>query len=304
MQILLYALFLAVAASSSDALRANELKGEANIESVDVALKSAVSTITCADYSKLKASIAKDLAAYKTDRAFSEPATNDPKSPSFIIFDKKTWTISVCDKSKMVSAVLDSKRTEDSQIEIENSYLFDMNNDGKTEFVLGDLQCVEGPCIGNFYLFQIDGSQIRKLNVIHTTAHSLTEIRNEHVLELKKLCFTHEFGVAFEWFTVGTFTKDKKLTELPYGDIEKQYPALLKDFDTSVKGQFERAKDFPSDKKNEIYAGISRLLLRAYNGEPAKTLLTELDVLIKPSEKTGGLPIYCDPKALISMIAK
>jgi hypothetical protein len=299
-----FLLFLFALTFNCETLKASDLKEEANIESINLTLKHAQGTITCSDYKNLKQDIAKDIAAYKTGRSFGEPEKNDIKNPSFIIFDMKSWTISVCDKGKVVTATLDSKRTEESQIELGNPYLADMNNDGKTEFIIGDLQCVEGPCIGNYYLMQIDGSSIKKLNVIHTTFHSLKDTGKEKILELKKLCFTHEFGIGIEWFTVGTFEKNRILTELPYTEIKIKYPSLIKDFEASLKSQAENLKNFPTDKMNETYAAVSNLLLRAYNGEPAKKLHSELDALIKPFEKTGGLPIYCDPKALISMITK
>jgi hypothetical protein len=299
-----FLLFLFALTFSCENLKANDLKEEANIESVNTILKPARSTITCADYKNLKQDIAKDIAAYKTGRSFGEPEKNNIKDPSFVIFDMKSWTISVCDKGKVVTATLDSKRTEESHIELGNPYLIDMNRDGKTEFIIGDLQCVEGPCIGNYYLMQIDGTSIKKLNVIHTTFHSLKDSGNEKVLELKKLCFTHEFGIGFEWFTVGTFEKNGILTELPYTEIKTKYSGLIKDFEASLKSQADNLKNFPPDKMNETYAGISNLLLRAYKGESTKKLHSELDTLTKPFEKTGGLPIYCDPRALISVITK
>lgn len=290
--------------TSFDLLQAKELKAELYVESTNVTLNSTPSTIRCADYKKLRTSIEKDTAAYKTDRSFFEPEKNNGKSPTFIIFDKKSWTITVCYKGKVVSALYDGKRHEDSHIEIGKSYLVDMNNDDRIEFVLGDLQCVEGPCLGNFYLFQIDGARIRKINVIRTTLHDLKSTGKKNFLKLTKLCFTHEFGVAFEWFAVGSFAKNKTLIEHPFDDIRKQFPTLLVEYAAGIKGQEEGAKNFPSDKMNVAYTTISRLLLRAYKGEPAKILHAEYDALVKPYEKNGGLPIYCEPKTLISMITR
>jgi len=279
-------------------------KAEPNIEAVNVTLKSKKSNITCADYSKLKESIAKDLAAYRTDRSFFEPTQNDKKSPSFITFDKKTYILSVCDKGKITHVEFDGRRIEDSQINIEQAYLVDMNNDGKKEFLVGDLQCVEGPCLGSYYLYQVDGNKIKKTNIIHTTLHELKDVGKEKVLQLKKLCFTHDFGIAFEWFALGTFANKKKLTELPLEKIRQDYPSVLKDFEAEIKGQIERSKEFPSDKENDAYVKISNLLLRAYKGEPAKKLIAEYDSIAKPFVNTGGLPIYCEPKDLINAITK
>jgi hypothetical protein len=304
MKTILLILACFVLSSLFDRLFAAELKEEPMIESIDILLKQAKPQIACADYAKLKASIAKDIAAYRTDRSFFEPKSNTGAKPSFIVFDKKSWTLSICDKGNVTSAVLDTKRLEDSHIDIDRAYLTDMNGDGKTEFLLGDLQCVEGPCLGDFYLLQLDGGSIRKINKIHTTLHHLKDVGKEKVFELKKVCFTHEFGVAFEWFSVGAFKGGKNLKAIPFADIKKKYPSLIGDYESEMKDQIKRAKEFPADKLNETYLKVSQLLLRAYKGEAAEKLQAEYSALIKPFEKTGGLPIYCDPKDLISTIAK
>jgi len=271
---------------------------EPKIFSVKQDLPTAKSPFKCVDYAKIKST----ATAAGDSMAFYEPENIDKKTPSFVVFDKKTWILSVCDKGQIVHGKIEHKDGEDFTVDVGNSILMDLNENGKTDLLVGFVQCAEGPCFGSFFLLEVDGGRLRKNWRIDTTVVDVISKSGQNFLKLTDQCFTHEFGSAVSWFSIAGFDKNGDLIQIPMKEIKKRFPDQVNEYIELAKQQDQNTTGLKNKNPARAYAEIFNLLARAYKGEGSKDLLPELTRISKPFSKSGGLPVHCDFKDVLKRL--
>lgn len=231
---------------------------------------------------------------YTTFWAWDESERSD-----FIYFDREKWAFLVCLDGKMITGALEKpqdKELEYTEVSVTEKYLKDvgekyrssvpyledLNGDGKIEFI-GQLgQCVEGPCMGDSYVFQIDGNRIRQLGSVDAwVVEPITE-KGRHALMVSKQCFNYDFGVAFTYFSIEEFTPTG-LRPVPYSQIRNAYPETL---------QANLANE-----KNPL----GKLVNDAYKGTDIGELEKAYSSLLEQNPEAANL--HCEPLNIIRMIA-
>ncbi len=218
----------------------------------------------------------------------------------FIFFDRKNWALTICREGKIISAVFEGSKDmvevvfvsddfngnlTDEKKKATLPFFGDLNGDGKFEFVIFSGQCVEGPCMGENILYQIDGKRIRKLYSI-SNAEMLTsfEEKGNKGFGLEIFCFNFDFGVEYYYLGVAEFI-NKKLTLLPYRQIPKKYPETFRDFSS----------------RNPEPSSIQKLIFRAYKDEPIEQLTEIYDAILQTEPELPG--VHCNPLGIIETIA-
>ena len=256
--------------------------------------------ITCSDYVKIKKSI--KPRSENPPFEFYEPEIQG-KTPSFVVFEKKTGVLSVCDKGKMTHGKFDQKVDQDQVLDISNAVMKDLNNNGKTDLLVGHLNCVEGPCMGYWYLLEIEPNNLRSNWRIAATSVDVIPGKNRDFLKISDTCFTHEFGSAFSWFFVAEFDKGVHLSPINPKELKLQLPDHVKDYLTAANMEPLESTGDMNDKTIKAYSSISKLIARAYDGEDSKTLLRDFEKISKPFAKSGGLPVHCDIPSIIKNLS-
>jgi hypothetical protein len=250
------------------------------------------------DYPKIKST----ATTAGDSMAFYEPEKFDKKKPSFVVFDKKTWTLSVCDKGQMVHGKIEHKDGEDFTVDVGNSILMDLNHNGKTDLLVGFVQCAEGPCLGNFFLLEVDDGHLRKKWRIDATTVDAISKAGQNFLKLNDICFTYDFGSAVSWFSIAGFDKNGDLLEISTKEIQSRFPDQVEEYIKLAEQQDVNTKGFKNNNPTRAYAEIFNLIARAYKGEGSKILMTDLTRISKPFAKSGGLPVHCDFKAVLERL--
>ncbi|MBC7370257.1 MAG: hypothetical protein H7326_01755, partial [Bdellovibrionaceae bacterium] len=156
------------------------------------ALENVPSAIACTDLQKIKSATAADA-----DHFWEIPNSKG----DFIVYDKKSKVITACYEGKAASAKLPPEMAtegEDQVIRVSPAFFTDLFADGKREFLIFSGQCVEGPCIGSHYLYQVDGAELRKLYKFRSDTVELITEKERRALILDNNCYTYDFGVGFE----------------------------------------------------------------------------------------------------------
>jgi hypothetical protein len=235
----------------------------------------------------------------------SEPNT-------FVAYDSKSRVLTVCAEGKKVAVTVPKllgPALEDHEelVSVENAELRDRNANGKSEFILFYGQCVEGPCIGENHLLEIDGSSLRGIYEIR--AERLQTVQNENskrsAFVLTSYCFTWEFGIAFSTVDVAEFGADSKLKLLPRGEIIKSYPSAV---DSLV---YASAADSEAGPVQLAYFKIQSLFEEAYRGASKQQLLSQYDETVNELPVREGmedpdlrLQVHCSPREMLEAMAK
>jgi hypothetical protein len=256
--------------------------------------------IKCTDYKKIKKSV--EMQAEDMPFVFYEPKTPG-KTPSFVVFDRKTNVFSVCEEGRIIHGKFGQKVNSDDLVDISNATMKDLNNNGRTDLLVGHLQCAEGPCLGFWYLMEVGPNNLRSDWRISATSIDVISSKNQSFLKINDTCFTYEFGTAFDWFYIAEFKKNGQLSLINPGEIGQRFPNQVKDYTNEATLKALESKNEPGSSLNRAYAEISRLIGRAYEGDDSKKLLKELDIITKSFAKSGGLPIHCDIKSVIENLA-
>ena len=254
-----------------------------------------VSSVQCADAEKIRGEVDDG-----SDHFWGIPNTQG----GFIAYAKKTKILTVCYEGKVASVKLPTEIASDNEeqiIRISPSFFTDLFDDGTREFLVFSGQCVEGPCIGSHYLYQLDGVKLRRLYKFRSDTVDLITEKDRRALVLDNNCYTYDFGVGFEYMTVAEAKSDGGLEVIPYSEIRSRYPQVLAG---------ERMARTPEARPEErAQADVQKLIDDAYRGRPVAELLSAYDSILEKlpkgsSEEPGSrLKLNCDPVAKLKMIA-
>lgn len=231
---------------------------------------------------------------YTTFWAWDESERSD-----FIYFDREKWAFLVCLDGRMITGALEKPKDEELEytevgvtekyLEHTNEearssvpYIDDINGDSKIEFIGQVGQCVEGPCVGTSYIFQIDGNRIRQLGSIDSWVVTPITEKGRHALAVSEQCFNYDFEVAFTYFSIVEFAQNE-LRTIPFNRIRNAYPETLR-----AKLANERSP-------------LGKLVTDAYMGKDIRTLQAAYSSLLKKNPATANL--HCDPLDIIRLIA-
>jgi hypothetical protein len=293
---ILVAWLLLTFGASPAALFGDEQPLASRILLVSKKLPSERSAITCDDYVKIKKSI--KPRSENPPFEFYEPEIQG-KTPSFVVFEKKNGVLSVCDNGKMTRGKFEPKVDDDHEIDLSKAVLKDLNNNGRTDFLAGYLNCAEGPCTGYWYLLEIEPNNLRINWRITATSVDVISSKNQNFLKISDTCFTHEFGTAFNWFFFAEFDMKGRPHPINSRELKQRLPDQVKDY---VKATNMISLEATRDKIGnpvKAYADISKLIARAYDGGDSEAILKDFEKITKPFEKSGGLPVHCDISGIL-----
>jgi hypothetical protein len=259
--------------------------------------------INCGNMQAIKAIV-------KEDDRNSFWARNKSQQADFIFFDAKTSTISVCYNGKIVTALFEGAENKDTVVEVNKDFdddrseeeqrkdipfLQDLNQDGKPEFIVFFGQCAEGPCLGEYLVFQIDGSKIRKLYSVQADEIKITSEHNRTGFFIRHNCYDYEFGAPYDYFDIAE-VNSRGFKIIPYSEIRQKYPKTLQSFMMRRSGDPTKPV-----RKFKIGSGapikpIQKLIYDAYQG-------VGIVKLTKAFKKLPEEGLHCNPLEIIQQIA-
>lgn len=252
--------------------------------------KATKGSVTCADHAKLRNTL--KIQNGKIDdlqTVFWEASGN--QVANFVFYDTKSRVISICDDGKIINVQGPGNATDKLEIDVSNANLGDWNGDGKRKLLISEKQCFEGPCIGSTFILQVQGDHLTKL---YDISSDLVEFTNAKLpLQLRSYCFSYEFVVAFDFLSLVDRDERRNLILIPHQQIHKRFPAILKEY---------AARKRQGQNESIAYKKIQNLIIDALYGEKQDVLIEKLNSLVKPFG-TRGLPIYCEPATIISLLA-
>lgn len=252
----------------------------------------------CSSLHKIKASLGEN----DQERLWQSKNGNDG---SFIYFDKKNRTFTVCDQGKSVAAKFPRVGDLSDDVEMVNvseAHFGDINGDGKKEFIVFDGQCVEGPCLGDYYMYRLDGDRIKKLYTLHADSLDFIDDNHHQALAMERTCFAYDFGIGFSYLAVAEFDKNGELMMVPFQEIRLRYPKVV--------SKFER--DFmPEETDGEkVFGRLQNLIFDAYKGKSEKDLLASYNEILNSRPKADNeqkledrVPLHCSPWKIIQKIS-
>lgn len=236
-------------------------------------------------------------------------AWDQSERSDFIYFDREKWAFLICLNGKMIIGALEKpgdKELEYTEVSVtekyledagENSrssvpYLEDLNGDGKIEFI-GQLgQCVEGPCMGDSTVFQIDNGRIKPLGTVDAWVVEPIKEKGRHALLVSKQCFNYDFGPAFTYFSLEEFTPGG-LRTVPYNQIRNRYPETLQE---NLPDPEKLKASLDGDKMPLV-----KLVNDAYRGIDIHEIEKAYSTLLEQNSAIAN--VHCEPLEVIRMIA-
>lgn len=226
-------------------------------------------------------------------------AWDESERPDFIYFDREKWAFLVCMDGRIITGALEKPKDDEleyTEVSVTEKYLEDLNEkarssvpyiedlnaDGKMEFIGHVGQCVEGPCVGSSYIFQIDGNRIRQLGSVDSWVVKPVTEKGRYALAVSEQCFSYDFEVAFTYFSMVEFTPSG-LRTIPYNRIRNAYPETLR-----------------ANLVNER-SPLGKLITDAYMGKDIRALQQAYSSLLKKDPEIANL--HCDPLDIIRLIA-
>ena len=237
---------------------------------------------------------------------------HESQPSTFIVYESKSRVLTVCAQGKKVAASIPKLlglglEDHEELVSVEDADLQDRDANGKVDFILFYGQCVEGPCIGENHLIEVDGSSLRGIYEIR--AQRLQTVRSgspgRSAFVLKNYCFTWEFGVAFATADVAEFGANSKLKLLPRDQITKNYPSAVDSLINSTP------PDGEAGPVQLAYFEIQNLFVEAYRGGSKQQLLSQYDEIVNKLPTGEGLEdpdlrlqVHCSPREMLEMTAK
>jgi hypothetical protein len=251
-----------------------------------------VAKIDCSQVASIKKNLGDD-----SDRKFLGSKQNG----TFVVWNSTTRTVDGCDQGKAFSVKFDLPASEGEEIHFEGDSLRDITGSGKLEFVLFNGQCVEGPCLGDRHLYQLEMGKVRKLFVLNGDLIEVLTGDTHPAIKVEKLCFTYEFGIAFSTFDIIEFATPNEPILVPGSEVHKRYPKVLEAYSAHLKPlTAAEKKEMSSVEQN--YREIEKIVARAYDGASLSSLEKEYKSL-KWEGEDHSPPVHCDPWALIMSVA-
>jgi hypothetical protein len=216
--------------------------------------------------------------------------------------------LTVCRRGERAAGILevDENEKDIELVRLTEAQFGDMNGDGKDEFFVFQGQCAEGPCLGGYYLFQVDGAKIRRLYTIHAEVVKAIEEGGHKALRMEKHCFTYDFGAGPSYFSVAEFGKDGTLRTVPYRELRSKYPEATAEFKPTQ--EFDVDYEIPAEQK--AYLKIHDLIHDAYQGRSRAELLKAHDAVLSELLPADGetspasrLNLYCDTREILELIS-
>lgn len=194
--------------------------------------------------------------------------------------------------------LVDPSLGEDELVSVATPNLSDFNGDGKLEFIIFNGHCVEGPCMGNHYLIQVDHGHL--IILYSLTADSLWVEGHETLPTIVAIqsCFTFDFGIAFQ-SVYGFELKSQQLQQISPNQLLKKIPEVIK----------SKLRTEPQEKNTpnqQAYENIQKIILSIYDGDTKEKMLSSLQLLLSqlPTDVNGEkrLPVHCDPVEFASSL--
>lgn len=218
---------------------------------------------------------------------------------AFVYFDIGTRILTFCSDGKATSAVLPKQMgdlaDDEEMVRVSDSIIGDLNGDGKEDFTLFHGQCVEGPCIGYYYMYQVEDGRLRQIYQIQADGVDRIGLGTERVLLLTRNCYTYDFGIGLTYMAVAEFNPKGELNLIPMQDIRKRFPSALPE-----PPAIADVKDPDPSPAEQTIEDIQKLIDNAYHGAAADRTMEAYDELMK---STGdSLPLHCNPKKILEGI--
>lgn len=214
-----------------DCERANRIKSKLSANSLSQ--KKEESSNSCLDPFKLKHEFQDEKQFWQSE-----------KNKDYLAFFNLKSELQGCINGKKISLKLAEKYSEDLVVFIEKGFT-DFFNNKTYRFIIFEGQCVEGPCQGNYNVYVINGSTIKRENSFKGVSVNFIENKNSLLVKITDSCYNYSWGTQFEWATFFKLTADGKSTFLPYKQIKIDFP-------NEIEKLIKKNKEFRSYLKAEI----------------------------------------------------
>jgi hypothetical protein len=272
-------------------------------------LPTAGSKFTCARAAELKERAGTTLAGATSSEAGTVGLFWESESTpnQFLYYETGTRLLMVCDGHSAASTTLKDNGLgpRDEIVKIDQPNFGDWAHDGKFEFLIFRGQCDEGPCVGFFYLMQIDGSKLVELADINASAIETVQMSVGGVartsLQIHSTCYGVNFDPVFEYVALVDFGGANVLSLVPPQQIRVRSPELIQ--------QMSDSSDLDSDGSGSqpALAKLQPLIFQSYQSRPLADLKRQYDAILAgiPNLRAGDPPpLRCDPVAILTMISE
>ncbi len=265
--------------------------------------------LTCASAADLRRRAATPVAGPKGDETSTVGLFWESKdSPAqFIYYQIETRLLIVCDGTHVASTILSDSgmSSREEFVKFDEPHFGDWARDGNFEFTFFRGQCIDGPCVGLFHVFQIAGASLKQLAEINAdavdTTQSSIEGKSRTSLEIQASCYTTDFVPAFEYVAVLDFGGPSVFLLVPPQQVRARSPELLKRIGAP------EAIDPDASPAQVAFVKMQHVISDAYQGKSLANLKREYAEILSaiPGLRKGDPPpVQCDPMAILTMISE